>query len=169
MAGFVLNGFSIGTDFSATMLDNFGDIFPLDSLGFLMEFDSESMDREIEVVPISQGGVPIFMTIWAGVRGRMMFTRTNGNFQNLIMDLMNAYFSNGVTPVFTIQATILNRDGSFDEMQYSGVQLSKPRFGNYRAEKEVDQQVEFRASLATRTGAAAPFLTNITAGLGLAA
>ena len=68
MTNFVLNGFKIGTDVAVTMQDNLGDIFPLASLGLLTEFDSESLDRELEVVPITMGGVPLFMTIWAGAR-----------------------------------------------------------------------------------------------------
>lgn len=167
--GFNLNGFNVGTDFSATMSDNFGDIFPLDALGLLMEFDSQSLDKEIDVVPISQGGVPVFMTLWSGVRGTMGFTRTNNNLQSLIMGLMNSYYTAGITPIFNIGASVLNRDGSIDEFMYTGVQLSKPKFGHYAAEKEVDMGLEFRASLLTATGPSAGFLAGLLSGLGLAA
>lgn len=163
MANFSLAGFNIGTDVSITVLDNYGDVFPLDSLGLLMELDSESLDKELDVVPISDGGVPLFMTIPAGWRGRMMFTRTNGNFQQMFTEIFNAYFANGVIPIFSLQGSILNRDGSIDEFLFSGVQFSKPRLGNFRAEKEVDMQMEFRASTLSGTGVIVPFLPLLAA------
>lgn len=165
---FNINGFNVGTDFSATVLSNIGITFPLDNFGLLMEADMESMDREIDVVPISGGGVPVFQTIWAGLRGRFMFTRQNGNLQQAIADLMAAYHGAGIIPNFTVMCSVLNRDGSIDEYILTGVQFSKPRFGNFRSEKEVDMQIEFRASLMVTTGSAATFLGSVlSAGLSL--
>jgi hypothetical protein len=158
---FFINGFNVGTDFVASMTDNFGDAFPLDAFGLMTEFESESLDRELEVVPINRGGVPMFQTIWAGMRGRMGFVRSNANLSSLMIDLMRSYHRFGVIPIFTLQAAVLNRDGSLDEYLYDGVQLSRPRIGNFRAEKEVDQAIEFRASTISRTGAGAPFLAAI--------
>lgn len=155
---FLTNGFNIGTDISLTITNNYGDILPLDFLGLVMEFDSESLDRELDVVPISDGGVPLFMTIPAGWRGRMMFTRTNGRFQEFWAEIFNAYHQNGIIPIWTLIASVLNRDGGIDDYLYSGAQFSKPRPGNYRSEKEVDMQMEFRASLMTSTGVVVPVL-----------
>jgi hypothetical protein len=163
MTGFIINGFNVGTDVSFSVQDNFGDAFPLDALGLLMEADMKSMDKKLDVTPISNGGVPLFLTIWAGVSGSFSFTRTDGSMQNMIMDLMDAYFSSGIIPIFSMQASVLNRDQSIDEYQLSGLQWNDPSFGNFRAEKEVDQKIEFRASLLTRTGGAAPFLTQLAA------
>lgn len=158
---FIFQGFNVGTDFAASVVDNFGDFFPLEALGPLMEFESESMDRELECVPISQGGVPIFQTVWAGMRGRMTFARANAALSSMVIDLMQAYHKFGVIPRFTIAAQVLNRDGSLDEYVYTGVQFGRPRFGNFRSEKEVDTAMEFRASRVLRTGAAVPFLAGV--------
>jgi hypothetical protein len=158
---FFVAGYNVGTDFSASMLDNFGDAFPLDAFGLMTEFESESLDKELEVIPINQGGVPVFQTIWAGVRGRMGFVRSNTNLTSLVIDLMQTYHKFGVIPIFTMAASVLNRDGSIDEYIYTGVQLSRPRFGNFRSEKEVDQAIEFRAGRLKRTGANGPFLVGV--------
>jgi len=166
MPNFSVNGFNVGTDFSATLQDNFGDLFPLDSLGLLTEFDSESMDRELEVIPISGGGVPVFQTIWAGVRGRIMYARTNGSLANVVTGLMSAYHDAGIIPQFSMASAVLNRDGSIDEYLHTGLQLSRSRFGNYRSEKEVDQQVEIRAGRMIVTGPNANILANLVGLIG---
>ena len=158
---FTVQGFNVGTDFSAMLMDNFGDIFPLSQFGLVMDFESESLDRELEVVPISDGGVPLFQTIWAGVRGRISFTRQNGQLQQMISDLMGAYHDFGVIPEFEIAAAVVNRDGSVDEYLYHAVQLSRPHFGDYRAEKEVTMRLEFRASRMVVTGSAVSVLLNL--------
>lgn len=161
MQSVFINGFNVGTDFSATMVNNFGDIFPLEELGNLTEFESESLDKELEVTPISNGGVPIFQTIWGGVRGSIGFARANANLESMVMDLMSAYHDAGVIPQFTLSAAVLNRDGLVDTYTLTGMQLSKPKFGSYTGLKEVDQRIEFRASRMKKSGFGSGFLTGI--------
>ncbi len=156
-----INAFNIGTDVSLVLADQFGDIIPAESLGHIMEFDSESEDTEIKIVPLTGGGVPIYQTIWSGIRGHLMYTRNTGAFSRMVIDLMSAYHDAGLIPQFSITETVLNRDGTTDEYMYLGVQFVRPRFGNFRAVKEVDERIEFRASRLIGTGGLAPFLTGL--------
>lgn len=156
-----INGFSIGTDISISISDQFGDLFPAESLGHVMEFDSESEDVELKIIPITNGGIPVYQTIWSGVRGRLMFTRTNGALSSMIIGLMTAYHEAGLIVNFGITGTVMNRDATTDEYMWVGVQWVRPRFGNFRATKEVDEQLEFRAQRLISTGGATPFLGNL--------
>lgn len=161
--GASLQGFNIGTDASVTVADNFGDAFPVDHLGLMMAFESDYDDTEIKVVPITGGGVPLFQTVWVGGHGNLMFTRRNGNLEQMILELANAYHHAGIIPVFSLLTSVLNRDGSVDERLYTGVQFNRPKFGNYRALKEVDQALQFSFGLCTPVGGATPFLTGLAA------
>jgi hypothetical protein len=158
-----VQGFNIGTDASVTISDSFGDVFTANDLGYLMDFDSEADDSEIKITPITGGGVPVFQTVWNGGRGRLMYTRMNGNFQQMILDLMAAYYSSGIIPQFALSLSVLNRDSSVDEYLYTGMQFTKPKFGNFRALKEVDQAVDFVWSQCVATGGLTAFLTNLAA------
>lgn len=151
-------GFNTGVDSAIIIADAFGDVFPAEALSHLMEFDAESEDVELKIIPITGGGVPIYMTIWAGIRGHLMFTRVSGAMQSLILELMSDYFDSGLIRYFSITQNVQNRDGSIDGYLYSGVQFVRPRFGNFRATKEVDMRLEFRASTCTLTGGVSPLL-----------
>jgi hypothetical protein len=163
MASFNLSGFNVGTDVSVTISDIYGDVFPADLLGHLMEFDSEAEDTELKIIPITNGGRPIYQTIPGGHSGNMMFTRVNGNFQAMVNELYNAYHDVGLITQLSITANVLNRDGTVDEYLWSNAQLKKPRFGNFHATKEVDMRLGFSASVLTITGGASAFLTGLAA------
>lgn len=156
-------GYNIGTDIGVSVADNFGDAFPIDALGLMMDFDSTADSSIIKVVPITNGGKPLFQTVWNGGTGKISFTRVNGNLQSMALELMAAYHTLGIIPVFSIAASILNRDGTIDEYLYSGVQWNMPHFGNFAALKEVNQSIDFSWSDCIKTGAASPFLTNLAA------
>lgn len=158
-----LQGFNIGTDASVTVTDSYGDSFPIDELGLMMNFESDYDDAEIKVVPITGGGIPIFQTTWAGGHGMIGFTRRNGNLEQMVLELVAAYHRLGLIPQFTLMTNVLNRDGSIDETIYTGVQWNKPKFGRYAALKEVDQGLGFSFGLATRVGGVTPFLAGLAA------
>lgn len=158
-----VQGFNIGTDLSIAISDQFGDLFGAQLLGNLMEADAESEDTEIKIVPLTGGGVPIYQTIWSGMRGHIMYTRSSGSLSRMIIDLMSAYHDQGLLPQFAMTWAVLNRDGTVDEYLFSGVQWIRPRLGNFRATKEVDERLEFRASRLTGVGGLAPFLTGLAA------
>lgn len=158
-----IQGFNVGPDASFAISDQYGDVFIDDSLGYLTEFESQSQDIDLKVVPITQGGIPVFQTLWSGVQGTLMITRVGPSFQQLFMDLMQGYYIAGLIPQFTLTLNVRNRDGSVDEYLYSGMQFSKPRFGNFRGTKEVDMQTEFHASVVQATGSLLPFLTAVAA------
>lgn len=156
-------GYSIGTDASVVVQDNWGDTFPLSDLGHVMDIDTEATDTAIKIVPISNGGIPIHQVVWEGGTGKFMFTRVNANLQQMITDLMQAYHVNGIIPQFTLSISTLNRDGTVDEFLYSGVQFTKPKFGNYKAMKEVDTSLDFVWSQCVSTGGTAAFLAGLAA------
>ena len=156
-------GYNVGTDASIVMQDNWGDTFPLTDLGHVMDIDTKATDTAIKIVPISNGGIPIHQVVWEGGTGSLMFTRVNANFQQMILDLMNAYHQNGIIPQFSLSLSILNRDGTVDEYLYTGVQFTKPDFGNFKAMKEVDQKVDFVWSQCVSTGGTAAFLAGLAA------
>ncbi len=161
MAGTLnLNGYNVGTDIAVVISDDFGDVFPADFLGHLMEFNSQADDTMLKVTPISNGGIPIFQTLWAGHSGKMSFTRVSGALASMTVAMMNAYHSAGIIPQWNISGSVLNRNGTVDEYLWSGVQWTKPREGDFRHEKEVTQELDFSASLLTITGGALPFLSN---------
>lgn len=155
------SAYNIGTDVSIVVSDDQGDVFPLDALGHVMDFDTDADDTEVKVTPISNGGKPLFQTVWAGGHGRIMFTRVNGNLTRMVLELMAAYHDVGLLPIFALSTNILNRDGSVDEFIYTGVQWNRPKFGNFRALKEVDQSLDFSWSDCRAVGGSAPFLAAI--------
>ena len=147
-----VNGFNVGTDVSFSFADQYGDLFSDDMLGHLTEFSSQSEDNVIKVTPISNGGIPIYQTIWNGNMGRLGFVRTGPAFTQLFIDLANGYHTAGVISQFTISANVRNRDGTVDSYLYQGVQFTQPRNGDFRSTRQVDLEVGFRASLLTATG-----------------
>jgi len=156
-------GFNIGTDANVAVSDNYGDSFPIDALGHMMDFDSEAAASIVKITPITRGGIPLFQTVWNGGSGRITFARVNGNLQAMILELMDAYHSAGIIPLFTLTLSILNRDNSIDEYLYSGVQWDATHLGNFRALKEVDMSLPFMWAQCVKTGGAPPFLTGLAA------
>lgn len=156
-----ISGFNVGTDVRFAIQDQYGDVFTDAMLGHLTSFESESEDVELKITPITTGGLPIYQTIWNGIRGSMTYTRVNTSFQQMFMDMMGAYYSGGIISQFSISASVRNRDGSIDEYLYSGVQFSKPRFGAFHGTKEIDMRVDFRATQVTGTGALTAFLSGL--------
>ena len=155
-----INGYNVGTDIQLTIADAFGDVFPAEVLGHVMDFSSRSEDTLLKVTPISNGGIPIYQTIWAGHSGRMRFARVNGALQSMVVSMMDGYHRLGLIPQWIVTASILNRDGTIDEYAWSGLQWTKPSHGDYRHEKEVDMEIDFSASILRITGGYSPFLAN---------
>ncbi len=156
-----VNGFNVGTDVSFAFADQYGDLFSDDMLGHLTEFSSQSEDNVIKVTPISNGGIPIYQTIWNGISGRLGFVRTGPAFTQLFIDLANAYYQGGIISQFSISANVRNRDGTVDSYLYSGVQFTQPRNGDFRSTREVSLEVGFRASLLTATGSIGQLISGI--------
>jgi len=92
-----------------------------------------------------------------------MITRTGPTFQQLFMDLMESYYLQGMIPQFSLGLHVRNRNGTVDEYLYSGLQFSRPRFGNFRGTKEVDMRTDFHASLLQGTGPSQVFLAGLVA------
>jgi hypothetical protein len=155
MAGtnFLLNSYNVGTDISVSISDDQGNQANAEDLGKLMEFEATEDDVENTIHPITDFGVPEHITIPRGWTGRMTFTRMNGALIDMLINRQASWYNGGIAVGFTITATVMNRDQSFDQYQFNGVAFSKGGFGNFRAEKEVDQQISFRAQLLTKNNA----------------
>lgn len=156
-----VNGFSVGTDVSFSIMDDYGDVFSEDMLGLMTEFDIRSTDVRMKVTPINNGGIPINQTVANGVRGQMSFVRVSGAFQQMYIDLQNAYYESGTIPQFTIVFYIRNRDGSVDECMITGVQFSDWNFGNFRGTKEVDLRIALEGSQMTTNGSLGSTLAGV--------
>ncbi len=128
-----VSGYNIGTDASVVVSDDAGDVFPISQLGRLMDFDSEADDTVIKITPIDNGGKPIFQTTWNGGHGRLMFTRANGNLQQMVMDLMAAYHDNGIIPQFSLSLNVQNRDGTVDEYLYTRRAVHQAQAGQFQS------------------------------------
>ena len=153
---FVINGFNVGQDISISIQDDTGVVVDSSQLGHLMEIDATMEDTELRVIPISNNGLPLFDTLYHGWSGRMTFTRMNGALDNLLTALENNFFNTGRRQKFTLNCTILNRDGSVDQYVFTQVTLSRGGFGNFRADKEVDQVFSFRAQNLINTSGVVP-------------
>ena len=156
-----VNGFNVGSDASVTISDAYGDVFPAEALGHLTDFSWASTDALLTCVPISNGGVPIFQTIWQGVSGSMAFARVNGLYTKLISELMVAYHTQGLITQFSASVEVLNRDGTLDEYLLSNMQIHKNTFGNFRGTKEADFSFQFSASLLSVAGGTSTILTGL--------
>lgn len=162
----IINGFNVGTDVSVVIQDQFGDVIPAASMGHLLEFESQSNDKPLEVVPITTGGIPIYQTIWGGVTGDMRFARVNGTFQQIFSDLINQYHIAGLISQMNCQTRVRNRDGSVDTFMYVGFQFRGPRFGSYMSTREVDMRVSWSASLMVSKTGGASALSGLVAAAG---
>lgn len=142
--GFQLNGYNLGTDVSMTLQHvESGVVLPAALLGHLMEFQFDQEDQVIRVVPITNGGKPLYNVVYMGWRGHAMFTRVNGALTAILAATEKDYFDNGHLNHFNMLATVLNRDSTVDQYMFTAGVLSRHQGGNFRADKEVDQRIEF--------------------------
>jgi hypothetical protein len=156
MPTFTINdSFNIGQDVSLSLqhLES-GVVIPITAFGHLMEFDATQEDRDLIIIPITDGGKPKLNVVYQGWSGHMIFTRVNGIFTGLFAALEANFYNARQLSHFAIQATVLNRDGSTDQYLWSNTILHRATGGNWRADKEVDQRVEFRADSMVVTGGA---------------
>ena len=151
---FSINGnFNIGQDISVILqhLES-GVIIPAAVLGLMTEFDANQEDTVLKVIPITNGGRPLLNTVYYGWKGHMMFTRNNGNLTALLATLEANFFNATQLAHFSIQTTVINRDGTTDQYLFQNAVLSRGTQGNWRADKETDMRVEFDASSMIVTG-----------------
>lgn len=161
MAVVTISGFNVGSDVSFAILDQYGDVFTEDMLGLMTQFDLRSVDIKMKVTPISQGGVPVLQNIPNGLRGTMTFVRVGPAFQQMYVDLEQGFFNSGIISQMSIMMNVRNRNGTVDEYQITGVQLSDWDFGDFRGTKEVDCRMSIEASQMYGSGTLATFLNNL--------
>lgn len=158
-----IQGFNVGTDVSFVITDNFGDVIMDSDMGYLDDFSTESTDVDLKITPITNGGIPVYQTIWNGGTGSLTYTRFGPTFQQVFMDLAASYHGSGIIPQFALAMDVRNRNGSVDSYNYSGMQFTRPRFGDYRATREVQMRVGINWAQCTGSGALQAFLSSLAA------
>lgn len=162
MAGFsVNNSFNIGTDFSATISDDYGDTFPISDLGDLTDVDLTFDMHQLKVTPITNGGIPIYQSIPNGLSGNMTFVRVNGNITSMFTALYQAFYGEGLLPHFTLSIDVLNHGGQVDSYILPGLVFHNPDFGNFSGIQEVSQKLSFSAPTIQSTTNLASILAGI--------
>ncbi len=160
MANLILqtpNAFSIGTDLSCSLTDPVAGINRnLDEFGHLEEFRATAIDKEIEIVPISRGGVHLYRTLWAGAEIEIKWSKVYGALQYFWAALQNNYFDLHSFTSFLANASVLNRDGTIDEFNFTACEPSKPNFGDFAGTKPVDNTLKLRCGRFSMLGANAP-------------
>lgn len=156
MASLTVNSaYNIGTDLSATISDPYGDVFPVGTLGNLMTMNINFDMEMLKVVPISNGGVPIYLSVPNGLSGTMEFVRFNGAMTSMFTSLYQAFYNEGLLPQFTMTIVVLNRSGTTDEYVIPNMVFHRPDFGEFSRITEVNQRLEFSApTIQSTTGAA---------------
>lgn len=161
---FLLNGFNVGTDVSVTLQQiETQVIIPAFLLGHLDEFQPDQEDTTIRVVPITNGGKPLYNTVYLGWRGNMKFTRANGNLTGIFATLEKAYFDSGLLAHWNLLATVMNRDGTTDQYMFTAGTLQRHQLGNFRATKEVDMAFEFNFQRMVLTAGYATLVPSLAA------
>jgi len=91
----------------------------------------------------------------------MTFVRVGPAFSQLYVDLSQGYFNSGIISQLQIMMNVRNRNGTVDEYQIVGVQLSDFDFGDFRGTKEVDCRMSIEAAQMYGSGTLATFLNNL--------
>ncbi len=145
MANIVLNSFNIGQDASVSLLyQPTGIVIPAATLGHLMEIDADQLARGVKIIPITNGGRPKLVNVYEGWNGRLTWSRMNGVLVGIMASLEQNFY-NGIRAQWNIIVTVVNQDGTIDEYTFTNVVLTNPKFGTYRADREVEQPVSFEA------------------------
>lgn len=158
-----INGFSIGTDLSATLSDEYGDVFPAGDLGHLRSIDLNFDMETLKIQPITRGGRPLYLSIPSGLTGNMRFTRFNGSITSIFTNLYNAFYTAGLLPKWTLSMKVANRDGTTDSYLVTGMVLARPSFGTFEDIREVDQALEFMGETVLSTSNLASIVPALTA------
>lgn len=154
------NAFNIGQDAYIAILDDEGNQIPLYGLGHVINFTATQDDVELKVIPIELGGLPLFATLPQGWTGKVSLVRYSNALDNVLAQIESDFYNNGVLHYFTIKLAITNRDGSVDQYTFHNVALSKGDFGNFQADKEVDQSFAFRAQTFTNDSGVLPIIAS---------
>ena len=141
----LLNNFNIGQDVSIQITDDQGNTRDITDFGHLIDFSWKAETQELKVIPVTNGGRPIYNTIWQGVSGTFKWTRFNNAGQYFVIALMNNFYSLHLLPKFTIQVTVLNHDGSVDSYIATNAVFLNPSMGQFVADKEVMYEMSFKA------------------------
>ena len=148
MANLILslpNAFNVGTDLSASIFNPAtGSNRNLDEFGQLEEFRGRSLSTQIEVSPISRGGVKLYRTLYGGAELDLKWAKVYGALQYFWAALQNNYFNLHLFTSFTIAASCINRDGTVDEFQFTGCEAAGQDLGDFMGTKAVNNELKFK-------------------------
>jgi len=146
------NDFNIGKDATGRLFDDQGNSRNLAQIGHVLSMGVELHETVVRSKPISNGGLVLYETIWEGCELHFRFTRARGNVEFIAMQAMANFFALDLRPNFAFLWNVLNRDGSIDKFQASGLKLQRPNLGTFSAEKDVEQELRFVGQTAQWTG-----------------
>ena len=143
--------FNIGQDVSLTLRFSNGQNFSSEDIGIMTDIDMECEDHEVIVKAINYKGLPKFISIPAGVGGKVQWARKNGIFQKLVANKQKMFTESGLILTVTMQVQIRNRDGAIDTILVPGASFSKSKLFDAKADKEIGMGFSFKAESFTIT------------------
>lgn len=141
----VVGDINVGQDLSVSFQTDTGQVIAADTLGLVMRFSAKAENEKIKKTPISHGGKPRRRSIPNGWNGSVKIMRVNGNVTAFGASLMNDFHEAGKMRLFSISVSIVNRDDSLDEYLFQSCSLGDFDFGDWEANKEVEQEINFEA------------------------
>jgi hypothetical protein len=153
MANLLQNGMNVGTDASVTFLCSNGTTFRAEDIGNLTDFNFTFKDTPITCRPISNQGQPIVEVVPHECDAKMTFTRFNSFVTDIYLNYRTQWFL-GNRISYTIQVVVRNRDGGVDTYLFTGCKPTGGGFGDFRAEKAVDQPLNWICANVTKNGGA---------------
>src|SRR5262249_20996269 len=156
-----INGFNVGQDLSLSIRDDRGTVVGAWQLGHMIDFDANADDVELKITPVTNGGLPLFDRSPNGWHGSINFVRADGTIANMFAAMDSNFYRFGRRTWFTMQTSILNRDGSVDKYSWTRCSFSRPKFGRFQADKEVDTGFNFRAQQMLNASGIVPLLVGV--------
>jgi hypothetical protein len=146
-------GKNSGKDVSVIITDSNGNQVAGAQIGILTHFSIGADYSQSETKSIINNGAVYYEAIPHGLKCSMKFSRTNSALQ----DMENSYRQNsynGNQLSYTIQFMIQNRDGSINTGQLVNCKPHNWNLGEYVADQDVTQSVDFVSSDVNNNGMA---------------
>lgn len=151
------NAFTVGTDQSTSITNiRTGSNRNLDEFGHLEEFRARSLSTQIEITPISRGGVRLFRTLYGGAELDMKWSKVYSAMQYFWAALQNNYFNLHLFDSFNFATSVVNRDGTVDEFLFMNCDVYGEDFGDFVGTKAVNNEMKAKCGQFQMVSANAP-------------
>lgn len=140
----VQNTFDIGQQVELVLVSPDGT--PIQSFGFLTEFQSTAEKHAIELYGINNAGYRAIRVVEKGWKGTFSFARLGGMADFIQWTEEANYFNGGTQNYYTIYETIREQDGTLTEYQFLGVAITGFDGGTVRQDNEIPMKIDFSAA-----------------------